>query len=305
MPGLSTPRPTVPERVFLVMVDGEPCVDWDWGSPGTGSAEPLLAEFASLAWMTIPDLAGSVSGLVERFGPLSMCADHHTGRFSGGHTDCQVLKPEPLQLWKHHASIARRVLDVAGALERGAESDPYGVLPRPIGDHWFDGLFDRQVLSLTKQQRAEGWSSELFDAAHQIAEEEVEKVRQAVRALEAQRRELKELLPKADNLEGWAAWMRSQVNISLLDFPTRLKLEHAERAATPVIEPTTGLLSRVYLELALEVSGTPRVAFCSECRRPYAFSVRPKRGQDNYCPSCRGSARKKRHMRRKRAAQGD
>jgi hypothetical protein len=295
---------SVPSRAVLVKGrEGEVLVDW-----GKERADPaperVLEDFPALAGLVEPEIGPAVVQLVQRFGPLGLCKEHQRGRLTWEHRDCTALRPEPVQLWAKHAREVARILQVKADLGGTQDPDPFGVLPSkggrvPRGV----SILSRARLEAERIRQRGGASSEEVSILSEELDDWETEVAEVDGEFEKQRRRLSEAQPSTP--AGWREWVASNVNDGLGLFPTTLAL-HVEPESgmlRPVLSDSLSLLSRVYLELALEVSGSGETAFCSGCGHPYVARRKPKRGQANFYPECREARVPQRlHMRRKRAA---
>ena len=290
---------SVPARAWVVEgPDGEPCVDW-----GGGRVEPsdgnVLVDFAKLAAADREEAGEAVAAFVRAYGPLHLCAEHRREFLGpGGHGRCTLLKPEPVRVWLDHARGAALVLSVKESLQAGETPDPHGLQGREPDPNV---TLDHLRLDVEKFRRERGATFEEISELWEEIEEwegEAQEVAQKRVGLRAQLREY-----QPASAAGWWEWLAHEVNRGLGEYPPFLHLEASPGSGgvRPVLQ-TIGLLPRIYMALAFEVSGVGQLASCSHCGRFYAPNRAPKHGQRNYCPECREAHVPQRlHMRERRA----
>ena len=318
--GVSMDPGSVPDHAFLVEHDGLLCVDWEREPGRPPSKGDLLSEFAGLSALAAEDTGPAVVRLVKRFGVLSLCEPHFQPLDTVEHAECPRLKPEPVTLWLWQAHRVHQILHMLRALESGEDPEPYDIRHQaPPRDKRGRIFAERWSLKLERRRRAIEWPSDSAEESQKFDEQfpafaaefydEVSTLASTIQSKEDELNEsvasIQRLLPGADDADEWRGRIRALVNRGLDWFPPTLRLGQDEDtdALRLVLSTSMGVLSRVYLSLAMEAAKAPGVAFCTGCAGPYAPKRRPKRGQDNFCPRCREARVPQRlHMRRKRAA---
>jgi len=291
---------SVPAEAWIVEgPEGGPALAWG-GDRMEPSEEPVLDAFAGLAEVSGEGFGDAVVEFVRRFGPLGVCQEHGQDIHGPIHRPkgCTFLIPEPLALWRSKVQDVAIVRHVNRALKAGGVPDPFGLSSRQEWDP--DIRLDSYRLDIERFKREWGLPFEaVADVYDDIAEWEGELREVHARGAGA-RAKLRDHQPESP--AEWWEWILREVNDGLFQNPPQVHLQLDPGATLPRVALLAfGLLPRVYLALAFEVSGTGEVASCSYCGRLYIPSRAPKSGQRNYCQECRAAHVPQRlHMRERR-----